>query len=91
LIKVNYGEEFLTIKLNIRFINNKTNKDEHDNKRNARFTPLMALEILKGNSRFINNLKANRNLLQQANDTMKDNIHLVVLSCIDPELRQNLF
>jgi hypothetical protein len=36
LIKVNYGEEFLTIlKLNIRFINNKTNKDEHD-KRNAR-------------------------------------------------------
>jgi hypothetical protein len=48
LIKVNYGEEFLTIlKLNIRFINNKTNKDEHDNKNAKSITPLMALEILK--------------------------------------------
>jgi carbonic anhydrase len=40
-------------------------------------TPLMALEILKkGNSRFINNLKANCNLLQQEMIQPKDNIHL---------------
>lgn len=47
--------------------------------------PLMALEILKkGNSRFINNLKANRNLLQQANDTAEgQHPFAVVLSCID--------
>ena len=48
-------------------------------------TPTMALEILKkGNDRFINNLKANRNLLQQANET-SDGQHpfAVILSCID--------
>jgi carbonic anhydrase len=45
----------------------------------------MALEILKkGNSRFINNLKANCNLLQQANDTAEgQHPFAVVLSCID--------
>ena len=48
-------------------------------------TPAMALEILKkGNDRFTNNLKANRNLLQQANET-SDGQHpfAVILSCID--------
>lgn len=48
-------------------------------------TPEAALELLKeGNKRFINNLKANRNLLQQANET-SDGQHpfAVVLSCID--------
>lgn len=48
-------------------------------------TPLMALELLKdGNKRFVNNLKINRNLLQQANDT-SDGQHpfAVILSCID--------
>ncbi|GAA6135733.1 carbonic anhydrase family protein [Oceaniserpentilla sp. 4NH20-0058] len=48
-------------------------------------TPQMALDILKeGNKRFINNLKANRNLLQQANET-SDNQHpfAIILSCID--------
>ncbi len=48
-------------------------------------TPAMALEILKkGNDRFVNNLKANRNLLQQANET-SDGQHpfAVILSCID--------
>lgn len=48
-------------------------------------TPTMALEILKeGNKRFVNNLKANRNLLQQANET-SDGQHpfAVILSCID--------
>ena len=33
-------------------------------------TPAKALELLKdGNKRFVNNLKVNRNLLQQANET----------------------
>lgn len=48
-------------------------------------TPAMALEILKtGNKRFTNNLKVNRNLLQQANET-SDGQHpfAVILSCID--------
>ena len=36
----------------------------------AAITPAMALELLKdGNKRFGNNLKVNRNLLQQANET----------------------
>jgi carbonic anhydrase len=48
-------------------------------------TPSMALQLLQdGNKRFVNNLKANRNLLQQANET-SDGQHpfAVVLSCID--------
>lgn len=48
-------------------------------------TPEKALAILKeGNARFINNLKANRNLLQQANET-SDGQHpfAIILSCID--------
>jgi carbonic anhydrase len=48
-------------------------------------SPKMALEILKeGNKRFVNNLKANRNLLQQANET-SDGQHpfAIILSCID--------
>ncbi|TRX04508.1 carbonic anhydrase family protein [Flavobacterium gawalongense] len=48
-------------------------------------TPTMAIDILKeGNKRFVNNLKINRNLLQQANET-SDGQHpfAVILSCID--------
>ncbi len=48
-------------------------------------TPSMALDMLKeGNKRFVNNLKINRNLLQQANET-SDGQHpfAVILSCID--------
>lgn len=51
----------------------------------ATITPSMALELLKeGNKRFVNNLKVNRNLLQQANET-SDGQHpfAVILSCID--------
>jgi carbonic anhydrase len=51
----------------------------------AAITPSMAIDILKeGNKRFMNNLKANRNLLQQANET-SDGQHpfAVILSCID--------
>jgi carbonic anhydrase len=48
-------------------------------------TPKLALEILKeGNKRFVNNLKANRNLLQQANETSNgQHPFAVILSCID--------
>jgi carbonic anhydrase len=48
-------------------------------------TPAMALNLLvEGNKRFVNNLKINRNLLQQANET-SDGQHpfAVILSCID--------
>jgi carbonic anhydrase len=48
-------------------------------------TPSMALELLKeGNKRFVSNLKINRNLLEQANET-SDGQHpfAVILSCID--------
>ena len=48
-------------------------------------SPARALELLKdGNDRFVNNLKINRNLLQQANET-SDGQHpfAVILSCID--------
>ncbi|HCS20013.1 MAG TPA: carbonic anhydrase [Bacteroidetes bacterium] len=51
----------------------------------AAITPAKALELLtEGNKRFINNLKINRNLLQQANET-SDGQHpfAVILSCID--------
>ncbi|HVF82244.1 MAG TPA: carbonic anhydrase family protein [Flavisolibacter sp.] len=47
--------------------------------------PLQALEILKeGNKRFVNNLKINRNLLEQVNETRDGQWPFaVVLSCID--------
>lgn len=48
-------------------------------------TPLQAILILKkGNERFVSNLKINRNLLQQVNET-SDGQHpfAVILSCID--------
>jgi carbonic anhydrase len=51
----------------------------------ASITPSMALDLLReGNKRFVNNLKINRNLLQQANET-SDGQHpfAVILSCID--------
>jgi carbonic anhydrase len=48
-------------------------------------TPTKAIEILKnGNIRFQNNLKANRNLLQQVNETSDEqNPFAAILSCID--------
>ncbi len=51
----------------------------------AAISPGLAMELLKeGNKRFVNNLKVNRNLLQQANET-SDGQHpfAVILSCID--------
>jgi carbonic anhydrase len=51
----------------------------------AKITPDEALELLKqGNERFIKNLKANRNLLQQVNETREGQWPFaVILSCID--------
>jgi carbonic anhydrase len=51
----------------------------------AQIAPSKALELLKeGNKRFVNNLKINRNLLQQANETSEGQFPFaVVLSCID--------
>lgn len=51
----------------------------------AKITPSQALELLKeGNKRFVSNLKINRNLLQQANETVEGQYPFaVILSCID--------
>lgn len=51
----------------------------------ARLTPFAALELLKeGNKRFVNNLKLNRNLLQQVNETAAGQYPFAfILSCID--------
>ena len=50
-----------------------------------KITPSQALEILKeGNKRFIRNLKVNRNLLEQVNETRDGQWPFaVILSCID--------
>ncbi len=51
----------------------------------AQLTPQKVIQLLKdGNSRFVNNLKVNRNLLQQVNET-SDGQHpfAIILSCID--------
>jgi carbonic anhydrase len=57
----------------------------HSSETQASITPTRALEILKeGNERFVNNLKVNRNLLQQANETREGQWPFaVILSCID--------
>lgn len=48
-------------------------------------SPEKALQFLKeGNQRFVNNLKMNRNLLEQVNDTREGQFPFaVILSCID--------
>ena len=48
-------------------------------------TPIDAIQLLKkGNERFVNNLKMNRNLLQQVNETSEgQHPFAVILSCID--------
>lgn len=51
----------------------------------SQLTPRKALEMLqKGNERFVNNLKANRNLLEQVNQTRDGQWPFAtILSCID--------
>ena len=57
----------------------------HNKDSQATMTPEKALAYLKeGNGRFMNNLKANRNLLEQVNDTREGQWPFAtILSCID--------
>ena len=57
----------------------------HTSVTQSSISPVQAIEFLKeGNERFINNLKANRDLLQQANETRDGQWPFaVILSCID--------
>ncbi|PVW15278.1 carbonic anhydrase family protein [Marixanthomonas spongiae] len=64
----------------------------HTKETQATLTPEKALEFLKkGNQRFQNNLKANRNLLEQVNDTRDGQFPFaVILSCIDSRVSAEL-
>jgi len=57
----------------------------HSKETQNSLTPDLAIEILKeGNERFMKNLKANRNLLQQVNETSEGQYPFAtILSCID--------
>lgn len=57
----------------------------HSREDQMHLTPALALQILQdGNNRFVNNLKANRNLLQQVNETSEGQYPFAtILSCID--------
>src|SRR5688500_3713010 len=57
----------------------------HTQETQASITPRRALEFLReGNQRFANNLKANRDLLKQANETREGQWPFAtILSCID--------
>jgi carbonic anhydrase len=57
----------------------------HTREFQATLTPAQAFEILKeGNKRFVSNLRLNRNLLQQVNETSAAQYPFaVILSCID--------
>ncbi|WP_048330849.1 carbonic anhydrase family protein [Bizionia psychrotolerans] len=64
----------------------------HTRETQATMTPLKSLEYLKeGNIRFQNNLKANRNLLEQVNDTSDGQFPFAtILSCIDSRVSAEL-
>lgn len=57
----------------------------HSKETQSNLTPTAALDFLKaGNERFVNNLKANHNLLQQVNETSSGQFPFAtILSCID--------
>ncbi|MDO5615823.1 MAG: carbonic anhydrase family protein [Cruoricaptor ignavus] len=57
----------------------------HTSETQATITPDKAIQFLtEGNQRFVNNLKVNRNLLEQVNDTTEGQWPFaVILSCID--------
>ena len=64
----------------------------HTRETQASLTPHKALQFLKeGNLRFQNNLKANRNLLEQVNDTAEGQFPFAtILSCIDSRVSAEL-
>jgi carbonic anhydrase len=57
----------------------------HTKETRDKLTPDLALEVLKeGNERFVNNIKAHRNLLEQVNETSSGQFPFAaILSCID--------
>ena len=64
----------------------------HTKETQATMTPQKSLQYLKeGNKRFQNNLKANRNLLEQVNDTSAGQFPFAtILSCIDSRVSAEL-
>ncbi|MDD7884769.1 carbonic anhydrase family protein [Flavivirga sp. 57AJ16] len=64
----------------------------HTRETQATMTPQKALQYLKeGNTRFLGNLKANRNLLEQVNDTSEGQFPFAtILSCIDSRVSAEL-
>ncbi|MDF4220398.1 MULTISPECIES: carbonic anhydrase family protein [Maribacter] len=64
----------------------------HTKETQATMTPSKSLDFLKeGNQRFQNNLKANRNLLEQVNDTSEGQFPFAtILSCIDSRVSAEL-
>jgi carbonic anhydrase len=64
----------------------------HTKESQSTMTPEKALQFLhEGNERFQNNLKANRNLLQQINDTRDGQFPFaIILSCIDSRVSAEL-
>jgi len=64
----------------------------HTKETQATMTPEKSLQFLKeGNVRFQNNLKANRNLLEQVNDTSEGQFPFAtILSCIDSRVSAEL-
>ena len=64
----------------------------HTKETQATMTPELSLQFLKeGNLRFQNNLKTNRNLLEQVNDTSDGQFPFAtILSCIDSRVSSEL-
>ena len=64
----------------------------HTRETQATMTPQKSLQYLKeGNQRFQDNLKANRNLLEQVNDTSEGQFPFAtILSCIDSRVSAEL-
>ncbi|RSK41645.1 carbonic anhydrase family protein [Mangrovimonas spongiae] len=64
----------------------------HTKETQATMTPQKAIQFLKeGNQRFQSNLKANRNLLEQVNDTSEGQFPFAtILSCIDSRVSAEL-
>lgn len=64
----------------------------HTRETQATMTPQKSLEyLMEGNERFQNNLRANRNLLQQVNETVDGQFPFAtILSCIDSRVSAEL-
>ncbi|HLT54081.1 MAG TPA: carbonic anhydrase family protein [Flavobacteriaceae bacterium] len=73
-------------------LNKKNIMKAHTKETQATMTPQKALQFLKeGNLRFQKNLKANRNLLEQVNDTSDGQFPFAtILSCIDSRVSAEL-